>query len=369
VPANAARYELFCVKCLKSCLDLLTKSQQIPKGYTDMVNYLLECLIKCSGSNSKVTQLSSEKVLLHIAKEYGNKKCHSEQLALIHVLQSLLNKSNDSTVASLHKNIVDLMWRACTDLTHSKDTNLCLKIRLAAISSMFSAGCDEAAVMLTIIKCTSKLSGSHDLISFYCNLEEILPQGLGVGNRALFLTHYCRACWNCGDSKKAEVCLEQLTSLKVEDSNILGGLVLLIRTCRNIAANETNDVTSTNCLATNITDVAAKLSHVKRSSLLPVVVDVMDWLNELLVDQVLPVELINALNHLESVYLCCTSDPMKKLSIYKLLLQLIFAHLRLDGNDATEQLRCTGEQVVPNDNRLAEMALLLVKQAQQDCGE
>ena len=336
-----------------------------------MINNLIECRMKCSGSNSKVPQLSTEKVLLHIAKEYGNKKCHSEQLALIQVLQSLLHEST-STVASLHKNIVDLMWRACADLSRSKDTRLCLKIRLAAISSMFSAGYNEAAVMETILKCASKLSESHNLISFYSDLEQMLPQELGVGSRALFLTHYCRTCYNSGKDRRAEECLKQLATLRVDDSNILDGLVLLIRTCRNVIAsteNETIDATSTNCLATNITDIAAKLSHAKQSSLLPVVVDVMDWLNQLLVDQVLPVVFINALSHLESVYLCCTSDPKKKLDIYKLLLQLIFAHLRLDGNDTAEQLRCHGEQVAPSDNRLAELALSLVKQAQQDCGE
>jgi len=333
-----------------------------------MINNLIECLMKCYGSNSKVPQLSTEKVLLHIAKEYGNKKCHSEQLALIQVLQSLLHKST-ITVASLHKNIVDLMWRACADLSHSKDTRLCLKIRLAAISSMFSAGYNEAAVMETILKCTSKLLESHNLISFYGDLDQMLPQELGVGNRALFLAHYCRACYNSGKDRKAEECLEQLATLRVDDSDIMDGLVLLIRTCRNVIAsreNETTDITST---ATNITDIAAKLSHAKQSSLLPVVVDVIDWLNELLVDQVLSVVLINALNHLESLYLCCTSDPKKKLDIYKLLLQLIFTHLRLDGNDMAEQLRCHGEQVAPSDNRLAELALSLVKQAQQDCGE
>ena len=338
-----------------------------------MINNLVEGLTKCSGSNSKVPQLSGEKVLLHIAKEYGIKKCHSEQLAIMHVLQSLLHKSN-SNVTSLHKNITDLMWRTCADLSRSKDTSLCLQIRLAAISSMFSAGYDEAVVMETIVKCASKLSGSHDLISFYGDLEQILPQELGVGNRALFLSRYCRACYNCGDDKKAEDCLQQLTSLTVEDTNILDGLVLLIRTCHNITTtvSSTTDtatnITSTNNTATDITDVAAKLAHVKQSSLMSVVVDVMDWLNELLVDQLLPIVLIDSLHHLESVYLCCSSDPKKKLDIYKLLLQLIFANLRLDGTDVSEQLRCAGEQVVPNDNRLAELALSLVKQAQQDCG-
>jgi len=358
---------MFCVKSLQSCIGILSNSQHVPKGYKDLIKCLLERLPKCVGSNDQLPQFCVEKALFHIARQYGIKKCYIEQLAVIQLLQSLLvPHKGDSTATQLHRAICSQMQIVCASLTLPKDKSLFLQLRMTAMSSVFSVGDDETFVMNSMAQFASKLPGSHELISFYGKLELILPLGLGVGNKALFLSRYCRACYNCGNDSKAEDCLKKLSGLTVKDSNTLDGLVLLIRTCHTIDSVITPEVADNT--VTRVTDVAAKLAGVKQSHLLPAIAEVMDWLNELLADQALPVVLIDAFHHLESVYLCCTSNPMKKLYIYNFLLGLIFANLKLGGSDVSEQLRCAGEQVAPSDNRLAELALSLLKQAQQECG-
>ena len=322
---NAAKYELFCLKCLKACVDILVNSKNVPNGYKDVVDILTEALSKCFGSNNKIPQLSCEKVLLHIVKEYCVKRCYTEQLKIAQLLQTLLHKNSTDQVILLHKNITDMLWRTSGQLEKNL---LCLQFRLTAILSMIDGKCSEQVVMENIIKCSSwyqmrscdVLTGSCDLLTFYNEVDRCLPEDIGLGNMLLYLCHYCKVCYDNGDHVMAEKCLKRLSSLSVDHSTILEGIIILIRTCQTI--NTADDELTT----TNIHNATIKLKAVNKTTILSAVTFVMEWLNKLLHHSShCTITMLTAIKQLEEEQYLPHVCEQKKFIVYKLLLNLLFA--------------------------------------------
>ena len=354
--ANAAKYELFCLKCLKACVDVLVNSKSVPSGYKDVVDMLTDALDKCFGSNNKIPQLSCEKVLLHIVKEYYVKKCYNEQLKIAQLLQTLLRKnSTNEAVSILHKNITDMLWRTSSQLEKNL---LCLQFRLTSILSMIDGKCSEQVVMESIVKCSSwyqmTSSGSRDLLTFYDKLDRCLPQDIELGNMSLFLCHYCKVCCENGEDNMTEECLKRLSSVSVEHSTLLEALVILIRTCQLLNTTDNEDD-----LTTNINKATIKLQCVRKTTILSAVTFVIEWLNKSLSNSV--VTMLTAVKQLEEEHYLPYVCEQKKLIVYKMLLNLLFAQVK---------------NIVEDDNAMndklyqsTELALSVISVAETCCDE
>ena len=360
---NAAKCELFCLKCLKACVDVLANSSITPSGYIEVVDILTDALGKCFGSNNKIPQLSCEKVLLHIVKEYCVKKCYNEQLKITQLLQSLLRKGCSNQVTSLHKNVTELLWRTSSRLENNV---LCLQFRLAAILSMIDAKYSEHSVMENIIKCSSwyqmTSSGSCDLFTFYNELDQYLPQSTELCDMSLFLCHYCKICYDNCDENFAEKCLKRLSRLSIDQSSELEAIVAMIRMCHLIDIQLTNNgVVEEDKLTVNINKVVNKLKDVR--AIKPAMIFVIEWFNKLIANCSLHTNaLLTAISRLqEQLYLPYVCDQ-KKMSVYKMLLNLLFTQIKL-VIEADDQL----------DNKTSQqstkLALSLIRKAEECCNK
>ena len=350
---SAAKYELFCLKCLKACVDVLVNSKSVPNGYKDIVDILTDALEKCFGSNSKIPQLSCEKVLLHIVKEYYVKRCYNEQLKIAQLLQTLLRKSSTDQVTILHKNITDMLWRTSGQLEKNL---LCLQFRLTAILSMIDGKCSEHAVMENIIKCSSWYQvRSCDLLTFYNELDRCLPDNIEMGNMSLYLCHYCKVCCDNGDGMMAEKCVKRLSSLSVEYSTLLEGLIILVRTCQVIKTTDDE-------LTGNINKATIKLKAISKATILSAVTFVIEWLNKLLTNSSCPIAMLTAIKELEEEHYLPHVCEQKKFIVYKMLLNLLFAQVKNiveDDNTIDDKLL----------HQSTELALSVIKTAEMCCGE
>ena len=325
---NAAKYELFCLKCLKACVDILVNSESVPNCYKDVVDILTEALSKCFGSNNKIPQLSCEKVLLHIVKEYYVKRCYTEQLKIAQLLQTLLRKNYTDQVIPLHKNIIDMLWRASSQLEKNL---LSLQFRLTSILSMIDGKCSEQVVMENIIKCSSWYQmRSCDLLTFYNEVDRCLPADIELGNMSLYLCYYCKVCCDDGDHVMAEKCLKRLGSLSVNCSTLLEGIVLLIRTCQVI--NNADDELTT----TNINKATIKLKAVNKTTILSAVTFVIEWFNKLLTHSFCTITMLIAIKQLEEEHYLPHVCEQKKFIVYKLLLNLLFALVKNTVEDTMD---------------------------------
>lgn len=351
----AAKCELFCLKCLKACIDVSANSKDVPNGYKDVIDILIDSLVKYIGSNNRIPELSCEKVLLHVVKEYCIKKCYNEQLKIAQLLQTLLHKTSDDQVTCLHKNITDLLVRTCSQLNNSL---LCLKFRQTAILSMINAKCSEQVVVDNIVNCsnwyqmTSTSSRPSDLLTFYGELDKCLPQNVELANMAVFLCHYCKICYDNNEENLAEKCLERLSILSVDHSSSLKGLVTLIRTCYLIDTQTTTNGGEDD-VANSMNKALVKL-NVVRKPIQPAVTFVMEWLNELLTS-ISSTKLFNTIKSLEEkLYLPFVCDQ-KKIIVYKMLLNLLFAQVKLiieeDGRLDDKLLHQSTELVMPLINK------------------
>lgn len=343
-------------------------SKDVPSGYKDVVNVLTDALGKCFGSNNKIPQLSCEKVLLHIVKEYCMKKCYNEQLKIAQLLQTLLRKNSTNQVTSLHKNVTDLLWRTSSQLSQLENTLLCLQFRQTAILSMIDANCSGQVVMENIIKCSTwhqmTSSGSCDLLTFYNELDQYLPQNTELGNMLVFLCHYCRVCYDNNEERLAEKCLKRLSKLSVDQSSELEGIVIMIRICHLIDTKLTaNGIVEEDKLTNNINKAVIKLKDVRETAMASAVVFVMEWLNKLLTNSSCSfstIAMLTAINGLQQqLYLPYVCDQ-KKIIVYRMLLNLLFAQLKLiveaDGSMDDQLLQ-----------QSAELALSLVERAEVSC--
>ena len=331
---NPAKYELFCLKSLKACVDLLVNSSSVPNGYKDIVNVLIDALDKCFGSNNKIPELSCEKVLLHIVKEYCVKRYYNDQLRIAQLLQSLLCKKSTDQAASLHKNITDLLWRTSSHL----ENLLCLQFRLTAILSMINGRCSDRVIVESIVKCSSwyqmTSSGSCDPM-IYNRLEQCLPHTTELGNMSLFLCHYCKVCYDNSDNESADNCLKRLSSLSVQFVGLLEGIIILIRTCHLIEINVEEDH-----LVLNINKATAKLKALGKSTVVSTLVFVVEWLNKLLTSSSYTTSLLAAVHQLEQEHYLPYVCDKKKLVACKMLLNLLFAQVKNvveDGGQLLEQ--------------------------------
>ena len=332
--ANPAKYELFCLKSLKACVDVLVNGKSVPNGYKDIVIILTDALDKCYGSNNKIPELSCEKVLLHIVKEYCVKKYYNEQLRIAQLLQSLLCKKSTDQVANLHKNITDLLWRTSGHL----ENLLCLQFRLTAILSMINGRCSDQVIMESIIKCSSwyqvTSSGSCDPM-IYNKLEQCLPHTTEPGNMSLFLCHYCKVCCDNDDEELADDCLKRLNSLSVQSSGLLEGIVILIRTCRLVDTKVEEDR-----LVLDINKATAKLKVPGKSAIISTIVFVVEWLNKLLTSSSYTTSLLVAVHQLEQEHYLPYVCDKKKFIVCKILLNLLFVQVKNvveDGKQLLEQ--------------------------------
>lgn len=349
---NAAKYELFCLKCLKACVDILVNSKSVPSGYKDVVDILTEALGKCFGSNNKIPQLSCEKVLLHIVKEYYVKRCYTEQLKIAQLLQTLLRKNSTDQVTLLHKNITDMLWRTSGQLEKSL---LCLQFRLTAILSMIDGKCSEQVVMENIIKCSNWYQmRSCDLLTFYNEVDRCLPEDIELGNMSLYLCHYCKVCCDNGDHVMAEKCLKRLTSLSVDHSTLLEGLIILIRTCQ-VISNTDDELTTA-----NIHKATIKLKAADKATILSAVTFVMEWLNKLLTHSSSTITMLTAIKQLEEEHYLPHVCEQKKFIVYKLLLNLLFALVKNIVEDTVDDKLLY---------RSTELALSVIQAAEMCCDE
>lgn len=335
---------MFCFKCLKACVDVLANSKDVPDGLNDVVYIITECLVKCFGSNNKIPHLCCEKVLFHLVKGYYTKKCYDEQLRIAQLLQTLLRSSSSNQTSSLHKNIMDMLWRTAGQLNQSENSLLCLQLRCTAISSMIDAGCSEHVVMENIVKCSnwyrmtssgSHDSGSHDshhIFTFYSNLDQCLRHDMELNNMSIFLCHYCQVCYGNNEMEMAEECLKRLSNLSVNHSSLLEGIVILIRTCHFIDNHLTADgIAEENSLTNNLNKVAIKLKALRKNcAVLSAVTFVVEWLNKLLSNFPCSFtsEAFTCINNLQdNCYLPFVCNK-KKMVVYKILLSLSFAQVK-----------------------------------------
>ena len=309
---------------------MLVNSKNVPSGYCEVVDVLTDALAKCSGSNNKIPQLSSEKVLLDIVKEYCIKKCYNEQLKIAQLLQTLLHKSSTSQVISIHNNVTDLLWKAASKLENNL---LCLQFRLTAILSMIDAKCSGRVVIENIIKCSSwyqlSSSGSCDLLAFYNVLDQHLPHNMELGPMSLFLCHYCKVAYDSGEELLAEECLKRLSRLSIDHSTVLEGVVMLIQTCRNIQSSATNGTAEESKLTDNINKAVKKLNATRESVIESSVVFVMEWLNKLLTTySPYTNTLLTAIVRLQEQQYIPYVCEQRKIIVYRMLLNWLFTQVK-----------------------------------------
>lgn len=308
---------------------MLVNSKNVPSGYNDIVNVLTDALAKCSGSNNKIPQLSSEKVLLHVVKEYCIKKCYNEQLRIAQLLQSLLRKSSTSQVTCLHNNVTDLLWKAASKLENSL---LCLQFRLTAILSMIDGKCNGQVVIDNVIKCSawyqSSSSGSCDLLAFYNVIDQHLPHDTELGPMSLFLCHYCKASYDNGEQLLADECLKRLSKLSIGHCKMLEGVIIMIRACHDIQT-ATDGATEESKVTDNINKAIKKLPTVRGSVIQSCVVFVMEWLNKLLISySPCTNALLTAIVRLEEHQYIPHVCQQRKIIVYRMLLNLLFSQVK-----------------------------------------
>ena len=308
---------------------MLVSSKNVPSGYNDVVNILTDGLAKCFGSNNKIPQLSSEKVLLHVVKEYCIKKCYNEQLKIAQLLQTLLRKSSTSQVTSLHNNVTDLLWKAASRLDN---TLVCLQFRLTAILSMIDAKCSGQYVIENIIKCSSwyqlSSSASCDLLAFYNVLDQQLPCDIEPGSMSIFLCHYCKVSYDSGEEHLAEQCLKRLSRLSVDHTAMLEGVVVIIRSCHIIQLSS-NGAVKEEQLTNNVSKAIKKLKTVRGSLIESSVIFVMEWLNKLLTNCALYTNaLLTSIVKLQQEQYIPYVCDQKKIIVYKMLLNWLFTQMR-----------------------------------------
>lgn len=351
-------------------MSVLGSNKNIPNGYKEVVDLLIDFVQTCVGSNNKIPPLSCEKVLFHIANEYSVKKCYSDQLKIAQLLQTLLQHRNspENQAVALHKNIADLLLRTCKQMSQSGETLLCLQFKLSAIISMISGKYSEEAVMEYIVKCSSwhqmTSSRSCDLLTFYDTLDQCLPGNIKLEHMSLFLCHYYWTCCDNSEEDVAEQCLKRLSNLSVKRSSLLEGLVALIRTCHLLdVLLKANKSIEEDGMTNAINEVIVKFKNTRKSTILPAVIFVMEWLNKLLMNThhvIYSAALFGAVSNLEWECYLPYVDDRKKIIVYKMLLTLLFAQVKLI-------LECGDTKDDKLLQQSTKLALSVVKEAEMCC--
>lgn len=158
-PSSLSKYELFTLKLLKQCTELLSGTHQ-PNKQQILLNISDQCCSAfqvCEGASKKVSALSYEKLLLHLAKACLMVKDLDRCLSSFQLLQSRLSSSltcRTTDEAGLLKLAFELLWKAAIQLSKQGSTDECiLEVRAQALRSLLSCGsCDMVSILEYVMK-------------------------------------------------------------------------------------------------------------------------------------------------------------------------------------------------------------------------